>query len=235
MPTLEIKNLTVDYQGALALRGVSLEVSKGEVVAILGANGAGKSTLLRVISGLKKPSSGQVWYEGTRIDMAKPHEIVKRGLVQVSEGGRLFPYLSVRNNLMAGAYLRSSREVYETIAEVYSYFPVLKERSRQLANGLSGGERQMLATGRAMMARPKLLLLDEPSLGLSPIAVQLLGATISKIAQRGITMVLVEQNIGLAQSLASRGYMLEVGKISITGDIKRLVESDAVRRSYFGL
>jgi branched-chain amino acid transport system ATP-binding protein len=232
---LEIRDLWCHYGGAEVLKGLSLSIAEGKIVTIIGANGAGKSTTLRAISGLKKPSSGEITFAGERLDVMSPQEIVRRGIIQVPEGRQLFPYMSVFDNLRVGAYLQKDKElVRESFENVFEHFPRLKERRKQKANTLSGGEQQMLAIGRALMANPKLLLLDEPSLGLSPMNVLEIGKIVADINQRGISVILVEQNARLALGVAHEAYVLETGSVVVSGDAGELANSDHVRRAYLG-
>jgi branched-chain amino acid transport system ATP-binding protein len=219
----------------MALDDVSIEVDRGSVVSIIGANGAGKSTVLRAISGLKTLSSGEIWFEDKRIDNIETMEIVKLGLVQIPEGRKLFPFLNVLDNLKLGATLRKDKAaINRDLEEIFERFPRLKEREDQQAGTLSGGEQQMLAIGRGLMANPKLLMLDEPSLGLSPLLVETIGEIITSIKQKGVTILLVEQNIPLALGVATRGYALQVGKIVIEGDIEKFKADSVVKQAYLG-
>ncbi|MFU0507994.1 ABC transporter ATP-binding protein [Pseudaminobacter sp. NGMCC 1.201702] len=232
---LEIRDLHVHYHKVAALKGVSLNVPSGGIVTIIGANGAGKSTTLRSISGLVRPSKGEIHFEGERVDHLAPEQIVARGIAHVPEGRRVFPDLSVEENLRIGAFLRSDKEKIETdIEEVFHHFPRLKERRTQWARTLSGGEQQMVAIGRALMSGPKLLLLDEPSMGLSPVMVQELSRVIVAIVETGVPVVLVEQNANLALRLASYAYVLEVGSVAVEGAASELRANDHVRRAYLG-
>jgi branched-chain amino acid transport system ATP-binding protein len=232
---LEIRDLTVHYGKSIAVQGVSLGVAEGSVVSIIGANGAGKSTILRALSGLRRLSSGEIWYLGNRIDGKETTDIVKLGISLVPEGRQLFPYLSVLSNLTLGASLRKEREeISKSLEEVYKLFPRLQERRNQKAGTLSGGEQQMLAIGRGLMAKPKLLCMDEPSLGLAPILVEQMGAAIKDINKRGASVLLVEQNVHLALGVASRGYALQVGRVVLEGDIETMKSSDIVKRAYLG-
>jgi branched-chain amino acid transport system ATP-binding protein len=219
----------------MALDDVSIEVDRGSVVSIIGANGAGKSTVLRAISGLKALTSGEIWFEDKRIDNIETMEIVKLGLVQIPEGRKLFPFLNVLDNLKLGATLRKDKTaINRDLEEIFERFPRLKERENQKAGTLSGGEQQMLAIGRGLMADPKLLMLDEPSLGLSPIMVENIGEIIASIKQKGVTILLVEQNIPLALGVATRGYALQVGKIVLEGDIEKFKADSVVKQAYLG-
>jgi len=232
---LSIKNITVHYGKSLALDEVSVEVAEGAVVTIIGANGSGKSTILRVISGLTPLTSGEIWFRDKRIDGIETTEIVKRGIVQIPEGRKLFPYLSVLSNLKLGASLRKDKDgINKDLEEMFKRFPRLQERRDQKAGTLSGGEQQMLAIARGLMANPKLLLMDEPSLGLAPIVVDELGDVIKEINQRGVSVLLVEQNIPLALKTASRGYALQVGRVVLEGDIEEFKSTEAVRIAYLG-
>jgi branched-chain amino acid transport system ATP-binding protein len=232
---LEIDNITVKYGKAVVVEGVSLQVAENEVVGIVGANGAGKSTLLKTLSGITRPASGKIAFAGQRIDRLKPYRIVELGLVHVPEGRRLFPYLPVLTNLKLGASLRRDKEgVKRDLDEVFLHFPILMERRNQNAGTLSGGEQQMLAIGRGLMANPKLLLLDEPSLGLSPIMVAELIPVIKNINKKGVSVLLVEQNIPLALGVANRGYALQVGKIVLAGDIEKFRSAEVVMKAYLG-
>ena len=232
---LEIRNATVHYHKVTALRGVSLEVPDGSVVTIIGANGAGKSTLLRAISGLETLSDGEIRFGGQRIDGTLPEKVVALGIAQVPEGRRIFPDLTVQENLNTGAFLRRDREqVARDLDGVFDHFPRLKERRRQWAKTLSGGEQQMLAIGRALMSNPKLLLLDEPTIGLSPVLVQEMARIIKEIHERGVPVVLVEQNAELALRLADYAYVLEIGSVALHGPASELHENDHVRRAYLG-
>jgi branched-chain amino acid transport system ATP-binding protein len=232
---LEIREMTVHYGKSMAIQGVSLGVVEGAVVSIIGANGAGKSTILRALSGLVPSSSGEVWFMGHRIDGKETTEIVRLGISLVPEGRQLFPYLSVLSNLRLGASLRRDREeIEESLEEVYKLFPRLEERRSQKAGTLSGGEQQMLAIGRGLMAKPKLLCMDEPSLGLAPILVEQLGEVIRDINKRGASVLLVEQNVHLALGVASRAYALQVGRVVLEGDIETMRSSDIVKRAYLG-
>jgi branched-chain amino acid transport system ATP-binding protein len=231
----EMKDICVHYGRAEALRGVSLHVDQGEVITLIGANGAGKSTCLRAISGLVKLTRGEVWFEGKRIDKLPPHAIVKAGIVQVPEGRRVLAPMTVLENLRVGAYLRRDRrEVARDLDRIYERFPILKDRQSQPAGSLSGGEQQMLAVGRALMAAPKLLLMDEPSLGLSPIMVEEVAVIIEQIKEMGVTIILVEQNAVMALDLADRAYILEVGGISMEGSAAQLANEPAVVKAYLG-
>jgi branched-chain amino acid transport system ATP-binding protein len=233
---LEIKNLWVNYGGSDILKGISFEVEEGSIVTYLGNNGAGKSTTLRAICGLKHPASGEIWFNGKRIDGKLPEDIIKLGLGHVLEGRALFPYMSVMENLILGAYLQKNRkEINGSLEEVYTHFPRLKERLRQQARTLSGGEQQMLAIARALMGKPKLLLLDEPSLGLSPLMIQEIGKIIQEIQKRGTSVLLVEQNVRLALGIAQTGYVLETGEIVLSGDAKILLNDPQVKRAYLGI
>ncbi len=231
---LKFQDVHASYGPVLALRGVSLEIAEGEVVALLGANGAGKSSTLRTISGLLRPSKGIVEFEGRRIDRSAPERIVQMGISQVPEGRQTFTELSVIENLRLGAYTRSDRRgVKQDLERVYSYFPVLAERQKQQAGLLSGGEQQMLAIGRALMAKPRLLLLDEPSLGLAPILVREIFEIIGKInKEEGLTILVVEQDANLALGIAAHGYVLETGTVSLHDTADNLKKSDSVRRAY---
>jgi branched-chain amino acid transport system ATP-binding protein len=232
---LNIKNISLYYGKAMALDGVSLEIAEGSVVTLLGANGAGKSTVLRALSGLVPINSGEIWFSGKRIDDISPTQIVRMGMVHVPEGRRLFPALSVVSNLELGASLRKDKlGIKKDMAEIFEHFPRLLERRNQTAGTLSGGEQQMVAIARGLMAKPKLLLLDEPSLGLSPIMVDELVPIIKNINQTGVTVLLVEQNIGLALRVATKGYALQVGKVVLQGDIDIFMSSDIVKRAYLG-
>ena len=232
---LEVRNATVHYHKVAALRGVSLDVPDGAVVTIIGANGAGKSTLLRAISGLETLSEGEIRFGGERIDGTLPEKVVALGIAQVPEGRRIFPDLTVQENLNTGAYLRRDREqVAQDLDGVFKHFPRLKERRRQWAKTLSGGEQQMLAIGRALMSNPKLLLLDEPTIGLSPVLVQEMARIIKEIHERGVPVVLVEQNAELALRLADYAYVLEIGSVALHGPASELHENDHVRRAYLG-
>jgi branched-chain amino acid transport system ATP-binding protein len=219
----------------MALDGVSIEISDGSVVTMIGANGAGKSTVMRAISGLAPIKSGEIWFSGKRIDGLSPTQIVKMGIIHVPEGRRLFPSLSVINNLELGASLRKDKPgIKKDMDEIFEHFPRLKERRNQSAGTLSGGEQQMVAIARGLMAKPKLLLLDEPSLGLSPIMVDELVPIINNINQTGVAVLLVEQNIGLALRVATKGYALQVGKVVLQGDIELFKSSEVVKKAYLG-
>jgi branched-chain amino acid transport system ATP-binding protein len=232
---LEVKNITVHYGKSMAIEDVSLEVAEGSVVSIIGANGAGKSTTLRAISGLVPLTSGEIWYMGNKTNGKQTAEIVRLGISLVPEGRQLFPYLTVLSNLKLGASLRRDKsEINKTLEEVYRIFPRLAERSKQDAGTLSGGEQQMLAIGRALMSKPKLLCMDEPSLGLAPVLVEQLGDVIKDINQRGVSVLLVEQNVHLALDVASMGYALQVGRVVLEGDIDKIKSSDIVKRAYLG-
>jgi branched-chain amino acid transport system ATP-binding protein len=232
---LEVEDLSVAYGRAQALHAISLKVKDGEIVALIGANGAGKTTLLRSISGLKQASAGRVHFEGQRIDDRPAHEIVKRGIAHIPEGRIVFGPMSVADNLSMGAYLRrDKREVREDMERMYSLFPVLKERRKQLSESLSGGEQQMLAVARALMAKPKLLLMDEPSMGLSPLMVEKIGEIVRDINQTGLSVLLVEQNATMALALAGRAYVLEVGRVALEGPASDVAANDGVRKAYLG-
>lgn len=232
---LRLAGVKASYGPIQALKGISLEVRKGEVVTLLGGNGAGKSTTLMTISGVNRPVDGEIWYKDTRIDGMPPHEIVKTGLCQVPEGRRIFSRLSVRENLEMGAFtIKDKAEIERNMKEVFGLFPVLEERSAQPGGTLSGGEQQMLAIGRALMSRPELLLLDEPSLGLAPIVVSKIFKIIKDINERGVTVLLVEQNAKAALKLADRAYVLETGRITLTGPAAELMENEQVKKAYLG-
>ncbi len=231
----EIKDLNVHFGGIHALKGVSLRVDEGEIVTLIGANGAGKTTTLRTASGLKRPTSGQVLIEGKDITKVSAQNRVKLGLVQVPEGRRVFPTMSVLENLELGAFLRRDRAgIASDLEQVYQRFPVLSERLKQNAGTLSGGEQQMLAMGRALMARPKILLLDEPSMGLAPLLVQEIFNIISAIHETGTTVLLVEQNANMALQIADRAYVMETGSITTSGPAAELMDTDEIKRAYLG-
>jgi len=235
--SLELKEVTANYGNVAALKGISLNVAEGEIVALLGSNGAGKSTTLRAISGLKRLSSGEIWFDGKRIDGYPAHEIVKLGIAHVPEGRRIFPYMTTFENLKIGAFLRENREeINRDYRSVYAHFPVLKSRGKQWGNTLSGGEQQMLAMGRGLMANPKLLLMDEPTLGLSPIMCKEIAKIIADIRKRTkIAIFLVEQNARLALKLADRGYVIVTGNVTIEGPAQELMENKEVQRAYLGM
>ena len=233
---LEIKNLTVNYGAINALQGVSLSVQAGGIVTLIGSNGAGKTTTLKTISGLLRPKSGEILYDGQNIAGLPPHEIVSRGLSHVPEGRMIFANLTVLENLQMGAYLlRDKKIAQQELEAVFTTFPRLKERSAQISGTLSGGEQQMLAIGRALMARPRLLMLDEPSLGLAPLLVKTIFEKIVEInRERGLTILLVEQNANRALEISSFGYVLETGKITVQGDSASLRQNPKVQSAYLG-
>jgi branched-chain amino acid transport system ATP-binding protein len=232
---LEIKDLRVHYDKVEAVKGISLAAEKGMISTLIGANGAGKTTTLRAVSGLKKVTSGEIWFDGKRIDGVPAHHITGRGIAHVPEGRRLFGLMTVRHNLAAGAYLQKDRKVVEkTLAEVFEHFPRLKERQGQLAKTLSGGEQQMLAMGRALMSRPKLILMDEPSMGLSPIMVQEIAKIIHQFKELGFSVLLIEQNAVLALHLADQAYVLETGNIALQGPARELLDNEHVKKAYLG-
>ena len=232
---LDVKDIHVFYGNIEAVKGLSFHVNRSEIVCLIGANGAGKTTTLRTVSGLLRPGEGAIFYEGQRIDLVPAHEIVGLGVAQSPEGRRIFPRMSVRENLDMGAFIRRDPDGQrEDMDRIMDLFPILKERARQAAGTLSGGEQQMLAMGRALMARPKLLLLDEPSMGLAPLVVQTIFDTIRDINDQGMTVLLVEQNAAQALSLAHRGYVIETGRIVLEDEAAALLENEQVRKSYLG-
>jgi branched-chain amino acid transport system ATP-binding protein len=232
---LSVKDITIHYGKAIAVDRVSLEVAEGAVVTIIGANGAGKSTILKALSGLIPLTSGEIWFLGRRIDGIAPYNIVSLGLAQIPEGRRLFPYLTVLSNLNLGASLRKDKaSIKKDMDEAFDHFPILRERRNQKAGTLSGGEQQMLAIARSLMAKPKLLLMDEPSLGLAPKLVHELVPIIGNINERGVSILLVEQNVPLALQAAKRVYALQVGKVILEGDVDKFKSSEIVKRTYLG-
>jgi branched-chain amino acid transport system ATP-binding protein len=231
---LEVSNLRSAYGRIEVLHGVSLKVRKGEVVALIGSNGAGKSTLLRALSGIQPITAGEIKFGGERIERLKPHGRVARGMTQSPEGRQIFDTLTVEDNLRLGAYVRTDHAIDADRGRIYDMFPVLAEKRRQLAGGLSGGQQQMLAIGRALMGKPRLLLLDEPSLGLSPTLVHQILAIIAGLRQDGVTVLLVEQNASAALEIADRGYVLETGKIALEGEGAALLADPRVRAAYLG-
>jgi len=233
---LSLVDVWVHYGPVAAVKGISIEVKGGEIVTLIGANGAGKTTTLRAISGLNRPTKGRIVFEGDEIGGRTPEELTARGIAMVPEGRRVFPHMTVMENLEMGAYLRRDRDqVRQDFEEVFDHFPVLLERSRQLAGTLSGGQQQMLAMGRALMSGPKLMLLDEPSLGLSPIMTQEIAKIIKELHERGRTIVLVEQNARLALKLAQHGYVLETGRIALHGPAESLRSDTKVQETYLGI
>ena len=232
---LEIRDLHVSYGGIRALKGVDLTVEEGQIVTLIGANGAGKSTTLRAISGLQKPQSGSILYGGEELVGLPAKEIVRRGIIHVPEGRRVFPDMTVAENLKIGAFLRKDKDgIASDMDYVYSLFPRLKERSWQPAGTLSGGEQQMLAVGRALMSRPKVLMMDEPSLGLAPLIVKDIFSIIRRVNADGITVLLIEQNANAALRVADYGYVLETGTIALTGTGEELLRNESVREAYLG-
>ena len=233
---LEVKNLRVHYGIVEAVKGVSFQVSAGTIVSLIGANGAGKTTSLRALTGLVKPSGGELRFENASLIGLAPHQIVGLGIAHVPEGRRLFSKMTVVENLRMGAYLRTSKtEIAATLGMIYQHFPILQERGRQLAGSLSGGEQQMLAIARALMSRPKLLLLDEPSMGLSPIMTAEIGRIIRQINALDVSIILVEQNAMLALTLAQYGYVLETGSLVMQGNAQELLRDEGVKKAYLGI
>jgi branched-chain amino acid transport system ATP-binding protein len=236
MALLEVKNIDVFYGDVQVIFGLSLRVEEGEVVSIIGGNGAGKSTLLKTLSGLMHPTKGEITFENKTIHRSSPEDIVECGVVQIPEGRRLFTLMSVQDNLIVGAYnKRADREKESTLGEVYELFPRLQERKAQMAMTLSGGEQQMVAIGRGLMAKPKLLMLDEPSLGLAPILTKSIFETVHKIADQGTTVLLVEQDVKHSLGLSDRGYVLEHGRAVMEGPAKDLLENPHIKTAYLGL
>ena len=232
---LELKNITVHYGMAEAVRGVFLALAEREIITLIGANGAGKSTVLKTISGVKKPTTGEIWFQGERIDKLSPEKIVARGIAHVPERRRIFPYMSVRDNLKAGAYLRKDSEIGPDLENVFHHFSLLKQRLGQMAGTLSGGEQQMLAMARGLMAGPSLMLLDEPSLGLAPLLVMEIANIVIEINKQGVGIILVEQNAVLAFRLAKKAYVLETGSIVLEGDTGELLNDQRIKEKYLGI
>jgi branched-chain amino acid transport system ATP-binding protein len=232
---LEVKSLRVCYGRVEALKYISIGIHKGEIVTLIGANGAGKTTTLRTISGVKDAVSGEIWCEGKRIDGMPADKIVKLGIAHIPEGRRVFADMTVMENLEVGAYLRKDKhQIPINLKELFTHFPILKVREKQLAGSLSGGEQQMLAIARALMTKPKLLLMDEPSMGLSPLLVREVGRIITEINRTGVSIILVEQNARMALKLADRAYLLEIGNIVLEDEAKKLVNNEHVRKAYLG-
>lgn len=234
MSMLKVEDINVYYGNIHAIKGISFEVNEGEIVTLIGANGAGKSTTLNTVAGLLKPATGSIEFEGNSLIGIPAHKIVGKGMALCPEGRRIFLQLSVQENLEMGAYTRSAGEIADLIASVYDRFPRLKERYKQVAGTLSGGEQQMLAMGRALMSKPKLMMLDEPSMGLAPILVEKIFQIIEELNQAGTTILLVEQNAQMALSIADRSYVLETGRIVTSGTGEELLHNDAVRKAYLG-
>jgi branched-chain amino acid transport system ATP-binding protein len=233
---LNFKNIELFYDHVYALKGVSIEMKKGETVALIGANGAGKSSILRAITGLAKPKSGEVWFEGERLDGTNAADIVRKGIAMVPEGRRVFPFMSVKDNLMMGAFTQTDKgEIQATLDSILERFPRLKERFNQASGTLSGGEQQMMVIGRALMAKPKLLLLDEPSLGIAPKLVQDIARSIVAINKdEGVSVLLVEQNSRMALSISHRAYAMSTGNVVIEGNSKELLNDDRIKAAYLG-
>ena len=232
---LELKDVWIHYGKAEAVKGVSMEVEEGSIVTLIGANGAGKTTILRSISGLKRPTSGQIFYQGKRVDNLTPHELVRRGIAHVPEGRQLFYGLTVMQNLQMGGFLlRNKSEFKQNLETMFEHFPNVKARIKHMATDLSGGEQQMVAVARALMSNPKVVLMDEPSLGLSPLMVSEVAKIISKINQTGVTIVLVEQNARMALKLAHNAYVLEVGQVTKQGKGESLLHDDYIAKAYLG-
>ena len=232
---LSVKEIKTFYGKLEAIKGVSLEVDEGEIVTLLGANGAGKTTVLKAISGLKLPTSGEVWFSGQRIDRSQAPQIVRMGISHILEGQRVFRDMTVESNLTLGAFVRNDREgIKADLQEVYQHFPILKERKKQNAGSLSGGEQQMLAISRGLMSKPRLLLMDEPSIGLSPLLVNEIASIIRTINKQGISVFIVEQNAAIALRLADRGYVMETGKIVLGASRNELLNDERVRKAYLG-
>jgi len=235
MAMLEIKDLEVSYGMIQAIKGISFEVNQGEVVALIGANGAGKTTILHTVSGILSPKAGSVIFDGQDITKVPGHKIVSMGMAHVPEGRRVFQELTVLQNLKLGAYTRSDKkEIEDTLQMIYTRFPRLAERKNQIAGTLSGGEQQMLAMGRALMSHPRILLMDEPSMGLSPLLVNEIFDIINSVSKDGTTVLLVEQNAKKALQIADRAYVLETGNIVLSGDAKELMNNDAIKKAYLG-
>jgi branched-chain amino acid transport system ATP-binding protein len=231
---LEVRDLRVSYGQIEAVRGIGFAIDAGQVVALIGSNGAGKTTTLRTLSGLMRPAGGEVRLDGERIDHLPAHQIVARGVAHAPEGRRLFPRMTIRENLDLGAYRRHDSEIEADVATVYELFPILGERRSQASGTLSGGEQQMLAIGRALMSRPRLLMLDEPSMGLSPLVMRTIFATLAELKQRGTTLLLVEQNAQAALALADAAHVLETGRIVLSGPAADLLLDENVRKAYLG-
>ena len=232
---LEVRDLEVSYGKIKAVKKINFAVDQGSIVTLIGTNGAGKTTTLRTISGLLRPSGGEIWFEGKRIDSTAAHQIVMLGLAHSPEGRRIFPRLTVEENLMLGAFARKDAgEIRKDLQAAYDLFPILGERRKQPSGTFSGGEQQMLAMGRAMMSKPRLMMLDEPSMGLSPIMMQRIMSTVRELKRQGTTILLVEQNAQAALKLADQGYVLEVGKIVLSGTGQELMTNDKVRKAYLG-
>ena len=231
---LEVKDLEVAYGKIKAVKGISFDVNEGEVVTLIGTNGAGKTTTLRTISGLLRPTSGSITFKGQDITTVEAHDIVQLGLAHSPEGRRIFPRLTVEENLFLGAFARKDKGINADLESAYELFPILRERRSQPAGTFSGGEQQMLAMGRAMMSRPQLLMLDEPSMGLSPLMMKKIMTTVTTLQEQGTTILLVEQNAQAALKRATKGYVLEVGKIVLSGTGQELLTSDDVRKAYLG-
>ena len=233
---LTVKNMETYYGQVRVLKGISIEVSEGEIVTLIGANGAGKTTTLKAISGLVKPRSGEIEFNNRRIDLLSPHTIIRTGIAHVPEGRNIFPDMTVLENLKIGGFiLKSKEDIKQQTEKMFSYFPILEERKHQLAGTLSGGEQQMLAIGRGLMSAPKLLLLDEPSLGLSPILVKKVGEIIREIRSLGTTILLIEQNAKMALQISDRGYVIETGSIVMQERASNLISNEKVKKAYLGL
>ena len=233
---LEVRDVRVHYGTVEAVKGVSFHLEAGEMISLIGANGAGKSTILRALTGLVQPSAGTITFEHISLVGLSPHQIIRMGIGHVPEGRRLFPKMTVLENLKMGAYLqRRKADVAATLERIYEHFPILKERGQQRAGSLSGGEQQMLATARALMNRPRLLMLDEPSIGLSPIMTAEIGKIVQQINAMGVSVILVEQNAMLALTIAQRSYVLETGHIVIQGEAQALLQDEGVKKAYLGL
>lgn len=231
---LTVNDINVYYGAIHAIKGVSLEVNEGEIVTLIGANGAGKSTTLKTISGLMRPKTGSIEFEGQDITKVPAHQIVKMGISQVPEGRRIFMQMTVKENLEMGAFTAPASSIQDSMDNVYQHFPRLKERYKQVAGTLSGGELQMLAMGRALMNNPKLMMMDEPSMGLAPVLVEDIFEIIHNLHQAGTTILLVEQNAQMALSIADRAYVIETGNVTLSGDAKELMHNDSVRKAYLG-